>query len=62
MRIERYVGLSYEPLEKTIEKKMVTDFGYQLTELDKFIEGSTPELMHLAADDDPSHWFNLHPY
>lgn len=56
------MGLSYEPLEKTIEKKMVTDFGYHLTELDKFIEGVTPELMQNAADEDPSHWINLHQY
>lgn len=51
-----------DKLERQVERVMFTDFGLQLTEIDRFIEGSNIDLMQLRADDDADHWLNLRPY
>jgi hypothetical protein len=33
------------------------EFGVEINELDRFIEGGSE-----AADDDPDHWMNTRPY
>lgn len=61
MSIERYTGQQPVDLMFEVEKQMM-GMGVKLTEIDRFIEGSTNELAQLAASDDPDHWLNFRPW
>lgn len=51
-----------DKLERQVERVIFADFGSQLTEIDRFIEGSNIGLMQLHTDNDVDHWLNLRPY
>lgn len=48
-------------LFQQMEQQMLS-FGVRLSEIDRFIEGETLELMQLNAQDDEDHWLNTRPY